>query len=124
MTQRAFVTLLIVLAAAVALSPTSFPGGMLGFLFAIGAVFFAAVPGGVIRNALDQAGVPLTGKDLAWVLAGFYVLLVLVAGIRTWRLLWHRELNNARSAGLRLALLLALPLMAWLSTNAMVRSWP
>jgi len=59
-----------VLGAAVALSATSFPGGMLGFLFAIGAVFFAAVPGGVIRNALDQAGVPLTGKDLAWVLAG------------------------------------------------------
>jgi hypothetical protein len=63
-----------------------------------------------------------TGKDLAWILAGLYMLLVLAA-VKTWRLFRRRDLNEARSAGLRLALLLALPLMAWLSLNSMVGAW-
>jgi len=33
-------------------------------------------------------------------------------------------MDAARSAGLRLAVLLALTLIAWLSLNAMQRSWP
>jgi cytochrome b561 len=122
MTQRAFISMLILLAVAVALSATSFPGSLIGFLFAIGAVFFVAVPGTAVGNALHQAGIPATEQQLVWVLAGFYVLLILAAAIHTW--LRRRDLDEARPAGLRLALLLALPLMGWLSTNAMVHAWP
>lgn len=124
MTQRAFITLLILLAIAVALSATAFPGAMIGFFFGIGVAFFVAVPVAAIGKGLEQAGIPVTGKQLFWTLAGLYALLVLGAAMRAWLLLRRHDLNAARLAGLRLALLLALPLMAWLSTNAMMRAWP
>jgi uncharacterized membrane protein len=65
-----------------------------------------------------------SGQQLVWVLAGLYLLLILAAAIHTWRQLRRRDLNAARPAGLRLAVLLALPLMGWLSTSAMVHAWP
>jgi hypothetical protein len=124
MSQRAFVTFLIVLAAVVALSATSFPGALMGFLFAIGATFFVTVPGTIIGDAFRQAGVRVTEKELVWMLIGLYALLVLAASFQTWRQFRRRDLNEARTAGLRTVLLLALPLMGWLSTNAMVHAWP
>ncbi|CAN7667387.1 hypothetical protein [Mesorhizobium sp. LjNodule214] len=124
MTHRTFIALLILLAAAVALSATAFPGSMIGFLFGVTVAFFVAIPGAAIGDALKQAGVPVTGVQIVWALAGLYALFALVAAMQTWRRLRRADLGEARSAGLRLALLLALPLMAWLSTNAMVRAWP
>jgi hypothetical protein len=115
-THRAFTILLILLAVALALSANSGPGAMIGFLFALVVV----MPGGAIGATLDQAGGPVTSKELAWIVAGLYMLLVLVAAMKTWRRFRHRDLNAARSAGLRLALLLTLPLMAWLSLNSMM----
>ena len=64
MTQRTFIILLILLAMAVALSATSFPGSMIGFLVAIVGVFFVAVPGAAIGDALRQGGIPITGEQL------------------------------------------------------------
>ena len=64
MTQRTFIILLILLAMAVALSATSFPGSMIGFLVAIAGVFFVAVPGAAIGDALRQGGIPITGEQL------------------------------------------------------------
>jgi hypothetical protein len=54
---------------------------------------------------------------------GLYALFILLAAIHLWRRLLQRDSDAARSAGLRLTLLLALPLIAWLSLNAMQRSW-
>ena len=124
MSQRAFIVLFVLLATVVGLSATAFPGSMIGFLFAIGAVYFAAMPGDAVAGALARAGIPITGRELVWLAAGLYALLVLVAVMQTWRLLRRRALDEARSAGLRLALLLALPLAGWLSTNSMMRAWP
>ncbi|WP_095201060.1 hypothetical protein [Mesorhizobium carmichaelinearum] len=124
MTQRAFIILLILLAVAVALSATSFPGSMIGFLFAITGVFFVAVPGAAIGDALKQGGIPVTGEQLLWALAGLYALLPLGAAVQAWLRLRRGDFDRARSAALRLALLLALPLIAWLSVNSMQRAWP
>lgn len=57
-------------------------------------------------------------------LARFYALLTLFAAFQTWRRLQRQETGQARSAGLRLALLVALLAMAWLSVNAMQEAWP
>ncbi len=65
MSQRAFIILLILLillAMVVALSATSFPGGMLGFLIGITFAFFIAIPGAAIGDALHRAGIPATGE--------------------------------------------------------------
>jgi hypothetical protein len=73
---------------------------------------------------LKQAGVPVTGKQLLLALAGRYALLVLGAAVQALLRLRHGDLDRARSAGLRLALLLALPLIAWPSVNSMQHAWP
>lgn len=124
MSQRAFVILLILLAVLVALSATAFPGGMLGFLVGITIAFFIAIPGAAIGDALHRAGIPATGEQLVWAAGGLYAVFILLAVIQLWRWLLQRDGDAARSAGLRLALLLALPLSAWLSLHAMMRSWP
>ena len=123
MSQRAFIILLILLAVAVALSATAFPGSMIGFLFAITAAFFVAIPGAAIGDALRQGGVPVTGEQLVWALAGVYALLALGAAVQAWLRLRRGDFDKARSAGLRLALLLALPLIVWLSVNSMQHAW-
>ena len=124
MTQRTFIILLILLAMAVALSATSFPGSMIGFLVAIAGVFFVAVPGAAIGDALRQGGIPVTGEQRLRALAGLYALLPLGAAVQAWPRLRRNDFDRARSAALRLALLLALPLIAWLSVNSMQRAWP
>jgi hypothetical protein len=118
--HRTLIILLILLALAVALSASSGVGPMIGFLFALVVV----MPGGAIGAALDQAGGAITGQELGWILTGLYGLLVFAAVIRTWRLFSRRDLNEARVAGFQLALLVALPLMVWLSLKAMVGGWP
>jgi len=122
--QRAFVILLILLAVVVALSATSFLGAMLGFLVGITFAFFIAIPGAAIGDALHRAGIPATGEHLLWAAGGLYAVFILLAAIQLWRRILQRDGDAARSAGLRLAVLLALPLIAWLSLNAMQRSWP
>ncbi|TPI38848.1 hypothetical protein FJ414_11185 [Mesorhizobium sp. B3-1-6] len=124
MSQRAFITLLILMAVLVALSATSFPGALIGFLFGIAIAFFVAGPVMLIGKVLDNNGITISVQTALWVLAGFYVLLVLAAAFQIWRRLQRQEPDQARSAGLRLGLLVALPAMAWLSVNAMKDAWP
>jgi predicted permease len=124
MSQRAFITLLILLAVLVALSATPFPGAMIGFLFGIAIAFFVAGPAMLVDKVLENNGIAISGETALWVLAGFYALLILFAAFQIWRRLQRQEPDQARSAGMRLALLVALPAMAWLSVNAMQEAWP
>ena len=122
--QRAFIVLLVLLAVFVALSATPFPGAMIGFFFGIAVAFFIAGPAMLIGKQLEQAGMPVSGTAALWVLGGFYALLLLAAGFQIWRRLRQQDPDQARSAGMRLALLIALPSIAWLSVNAMQDAWP
>ncbi|AZO70676.1 MAG: hypothetical protein E5V92_06205 [Mesorhizobium sp.] len=124
MGQRAFISLLILLAVLVALSATSFPGAMIGFLFGIAIAFFVAGPALLLGKVLEQAGMPVSGTAVLWALGGLYAVLVLAAAVQIWRRLQRQEADQARLAGLRLALLVALPWIAWLSVNAMQNAWP
>ena len=122
MTQRAFTASLISLAAVIALSATSFPSGMLGFLLAIAFVFFVGVPASLVAKTLNLSEFPLTFNQFAAILAGFYALLVIVSALQAWRLFQQRDLDKARSAGFGAAVLAALPLIAWLSLRAMTHT--
>ncbi|TPN76165.1 hypothetical protein FJ987_28850 [Mesorhizobium sp. CU2] len=122
--QRAFIALLVLLAVLVALSATPFPGALIGFLFGITIAFFVAGPVMLIGKLLENAGVPVSGEAALWMLGGLYALLVVFAAFQIWRRLQRQEPDQARSAGLRLALLIALPSIAWLSVNAMQDAWP
>lgn len=122
MSQRAFIALLVLLAVLVALSATRFPGGMIGFFFGIALAFFIAGPAMLIGKQLEQVGI--SGETALWMLGGFYALLMLAAAFQIWRCLRRDEAGEARVAGVRLALLVTLPSMAWLSLNAMQNAWP
>ncbi|WP_210236110.1 hypothetical protein, partial [Mesorhizobium sp. M8A.F.Ca.ET.198.01.1.1] len=75
-------------------------------------------------NVIDNNGIAISGQTALWLLAGFYALFILAAAFQIWRRLQRQEPDQARSAGLRLALLVAVPAMAWLSVNAMQDAWP
>ncbi|MDX8448470.1 hypothetical protein [Mesorhizobium captivum] len=124
MSQRAFIVSLVLLAVLVALSATRFAGATIGFLFAIAGIFFAGVPGAAIGYELNQVGIPVTGTQLLLIAASLYVLLALAAAFQAWRRVRQGDMDRARSAVTRLALLVALPLSAWLSLDAMQRAWP
>ncbi|RRI05891.1 hypothetical protein EH240_04975 [Mesorhizobium tamadayense] len=124
MSQRAFIVSFVLLAMLVALSATRFAGAMIGFLYAIAGIFFAGVPGAAIDYALNRAGIPVTGKQLLLIGAALYARCSPLPqrsrhGGGSGKATWTR-----RSAGARLALLMALPLSAWLSLDAMQRAWP
>lgn len=97
---------------------------MIGFLFGIAIAFFVAGPALLLGKVLEQAGMPVSGTAVLWALGGLYAVLVLAAAVQIWRRLQRQEADQARLAGLRLALLVALPLIAWLSVNAMQNAWP
>lgn len=119
MTQRAFNFSFILLAAVVALSSTSGPGAMLGILLAIAFVFLLGVPAAFIAKTFNLSESPVTFSQFVAILAGFYLLFVAVSAVQAWRLLQQRDLDKARSAGFGIAVLLALPLIGWLSLHAM-----
>ena len=124
MGQRAFIILLILLAVLVGLSATHFLGAMIGFFFGIAVAFFIAGPAMLIGQALEKAGMPVSGTTALWTLGGLYGLLILLAAFQTWRRVQRGDMDEARASGLRMALLVALPLIAWLSVNAMKDAWP
>ncbi|TPJ60470.1 hypothetical protein [Mesorhizobium sp. B2-7-1] len=121
MSQRAFIASLIFLAVLVALSATSFPGVLIAFAAWLVAGLAAAVPMILIGGVLKLAGVPATDTALYWILGAVYVLLVPAAGFRVWRQVQRQNAGKARRAGLDLALLVAVPLIVWIS---MQQRWP
>ena len=74
MSQRAFIILLILLAVVVALSATSFPGGMIGFLIGSRGLLHRDT-GSRLGDALHRAGIPVTGEQLVWAAGGLYAVL-------------------------------------------------
>ncbi|MBZ9990180.1 hypothetical protein LB572_24070 [Mesorhizobium sp. BH1-1-5] len=121
MSQRAFIASLIFLAVLVALSATPFPGVLIAFAAWLVAGLAAAVPMILIGGVLKLAGVPATDTALYWILGAVYMLLVPAAGFRVWRQVQRQNAGKARSAGLDLALLVAVPLIVWIS---MQQRWP
>ncbi|TPI79967.1 hypothetical protein [Mesorhizobium sp. B2-8-9] len=117
MGQRAFIASLIFLAVLVALSATPFPGILIGFAGWLVAGLAAAVPMILIGGVLKLAGIPVTDTVLYWALGVVYVVLVPVAGFRVWRQVQLQNAGKARRAGLELALLVAIPLIVWISTK-------
>lgn len=117
MTQRAFVVSFILLAVACTLSATPL-GGVFGFMFATAFVFFVFMPVAMVTSSMNWNAFPLTPNQFLLVLAGLYALVVTAKAVQAWRLLERRDLNNARSAGFGAAVLLALPLIVWLSVHA------
>lgn len=116
MTPRALVVSLVLLVVAVVLSATSL-GGVIGFVFAIVFGLLVGVPASLIAKTLNLGDFPLTISQSTALLLGLCGLFVVVSAVQAWR---RRDLDKARLAGFKAAVLLVLPLMGWLS---MVYAW-
>ena len=60
----------------------------------------------------------------AFIVLLMLLAVILAAAVQALLRPQRSDMDGARSAGLRIAILLALPLIAWLSVNAMQRNWP
>ena len=124
MSERAFKRYLLILAALVGLSATTFPGGLLGFFFGVGIAFFVAGPALLMEAFLKEAGLSIPDHTIPYVLIGLYGLFALIVVAKAWRG-WRRgTADQARLDAFRAAVVTVLPLMGWLSSKALVRAWP
>lgn len=114
----------VALAVAVLLSATPFPGAVIGFLFGVTVAFFVAGPTMIAASFLQSLGVPVTYQHIVIGLMSLYgVTVLVVTGLACNA--WRRETPEmARVLTMRAAVLAALPLIAWLSSRALVAAWP
>lgn len=124
MGERGFRYSMLGLLAAVLLSSTSFPGALIGFMFGVAIAFFVAGPSFLAAAALQQVGMPITPKGVALILIAIYGLMFVAALSKALRAGTITTNSETRLAWFRVALLGALPMIGWLSSQALVRAWP
>ena len=123
MSERSFRWALVAITAMILLSVPTMPSAIIGIFFGFGIAFFAAAPCWMISGALQKNGYAASFENVMVVLGALYVLIVVVMGARAWNA-WRSGKNEvARLLAAKATLFAALPLMAYLSMNAMSRAW-
>lgn len=123
MGARVFKAAMIALVFAVLLAATPFPGALIGLGFGFAVAFFVAGPSMLAVAALQRAGWPVELQHIiaaALALYGLGVAVLIHRAGRAWR---SDTPEAARLATLRATFMAALPLMAWLSSEALVKAW-
>ncbi|HVJ01362.1 MAG TPA: hypothetical protein VM662_04215 [Sphingomonas sp.] len=124
MSERSFRWALIAISAMILLSIPTMPGAIIGVFFGFGLAFFVAGPGWIISGALQKHGYAASFEEVMIALAAIYGGIVVAMGALAamgWRS-GNKELGRLLAA--KTALFAALPIMAWLSMNAMADAWP
>lgn len=99
-------------------------GAIIGLFFGFGIAFFVAGPSFMVAGMLRSGGIPLDDKDVATFLIMLYVLMVIGLVYAAWRAWASGAGDRARLFGAKAMLFGALPLMGWLSLQALVDAWP
>jgi hypothetical protein len=124
MGQRSFNVVLVLCGLLVLVSPTPFPGAMLGFFLAITIAFFAAPAVFGMQAVAARAGLAVDTNTLAIVLVALYGLLVLGLFASAWR--WRRrgDLPMARDRCARGMVFLSIGIAGYFSAGALADAWP
>ena len=123
MSPRAFKFAMIALGVAILLSASAL-GSLIGFFFAITIAFFIAPPSFLAAAALRQAGFPVTSAQIGIALFALYFILTLISALIAY-VLWRRgSFDAARLQGFKASVLLALPIMGYVSLQTMAAAWP
>jgi len=123
MGPKTFRVALVLLALLVLISATPFPGALIGFACGVAVAFFVAGPSELAAALLRQAGLAATAAHVVWLLVGLYGLAIIAkirAAVRAWRV---DGPDAGRAAAIGAAFLAVLPLIAWLSSQALVKAW-
>lgn len=124
MGRRGFKFTIAAITALVLLSTLPFPGALIGFICGIAVAFFLAPTTFLLQGALNWAGLPSSPTAILCALAALYGLGVLVALNRARLHKAAGHADGARTEAARGLFLAALPLVAWLSSQALTRAWP
>lgn len=123
MSEQSFRFSLEAIAMAVILSVPTFPGAIVGGLFAFGIAFFIALPVGLAAEMLQRHGIAATLQDVLVGVLALYALMVAVIGLLAWRAWLDGNGHAGRLLAAKTALFAALPLIAYFSTNAISKTW-
>lgn len=123
MSARVFKAAMIALVLAILLSAVPFPGAVIGLGLGFAIAFFVAGPSMLAVAAFQRAGWPVELRHIIAVALALYGLGVAVLIRRAWHA-WRSDTpETARLATLRATFMAVLPLMAWLSSEALVKAW-
>ena len=124
MNARTFKIALAFRAGLVLLSGTSLPGATIAFLFGIAVAFVIAPLTFLLQMVARAVGISLTSDQILYGMAACYGLAVLLAARETYFAWARSHAAVVRLSALKMLLLVALPLIAWLSSRALIRAWP
>lgn len=123
MSRTAFQIGLSLVVLLVLLSTTSVPGALIGVLCGVAAAFFVAPLTFLLQGVAKAVGLTVALEHVAVALVTLYGAAVLVAVHQIWRPFTAGDSRTARLLTLRAVFLAALPLVVWLSSQALVRAW-
>lgn len=115
---------ILAIVAALSLSASPGIGAIIGLFFGFGIAFFVAGPSFMIAGTLRGAGLPLNDKDVAVILILLYVAMVLGLAYVAWQAWDRSDMDRARLYVVKATLFTALPVMGWLSIQALADAWP
>jgi hypothetical protein len=124
MSERAFRFWLVAIGVAGFLSALPFPGAMMGFFVGVAIAFFVAGPLMLLLAALERSGVTISLPTVLYGAAGLYAAATLVALWLAFKAWSGEDRFVARLKAMRAILLIALPLIAYLASQALVDAWP
>lgn len=124
MSKRRFQLFLALIGLAVVLSVPKSTGAMIRVLAAFTIAFFLAIPGGLAAAALERQGFAVTAQEMLIAVGALYALAIVAFGLLAWRAWAAGDGETARLRTVKAALLAALPLIAYISTETMAQSWP
>ncbi len=124
MGENAFIFCVAAMAVVVLLSATPFPDAFIGFLFGITVAFFVAPVVFIVAPVFRSQGLPVTEKQLVYVLVALYGLATLAIFLKAWRA-WRRD-GHAGGPAVWFAghlVCCRVALMGLLSSQALVKAW-
>ena len=100
-----------------------FPGALVGFMFWIAVAFFVAPAVFVVAPLLNKMGLAVTERELIYALVALYGLATFAVFLKAWRTWRQGDLAETRLFGFQGILFATLPVMALLSSQALVKAW-
>lgn len=123
MSPTAFRVALALVVLLVVLSSMNVPGALIGLLCGVAVAFFIAPLTFLVQGMAHAIGVPVAFEHVVIMLVALYGMAVLAAAHQIRRPLTAGDGRTARLLTLRAVVLAALPLVVWLSSQALVRAW-
>ncbi|QGP79499.1 hypothetical protein [Sphingobium sp. CAP-1] len=124
MSQMRFQLSVFAIIAALCLSASPGVGAIIGLFFGFGIAFFVAGPSFMAAGILRDLGIPVDDKMMGVLLLLLYAAMTMGLAYAAWRARERGDADRARLHGAKAILFGTLPIMGWLSVQALADAWP